>query len=240
MGATLRRVIFDIGGGMLPGRHFKAVQLGGPSGGCLPERLLDTPIDFESLIASGSMMGSGGMVVVDDTTCMVDFARYFLKFTSEESCGKCVPCRVGSARMLEILDRICAGQGEPTDLDRLQTMADDVIEGSLCALGGTAPNPVLTTLRYFRDEYEAHVLEHRCPAKVCRPLIRYTVDADACTGCHVCFGACPVNAISGERKQAHVINQKLCTKCDTCRQVCTFDAIDVDTGVLAVAEGRAS
>jgi ferredoxin len=171
---------------------------------------------------------------------MVDFARYFLKFTSEESCGKCVPCRVGSARMLEILDRICAGQGEPTDLDRLQTMADDVIEGSLCALGGTAPNPVLTTLRYFRDEYEAHVLEHRCPAKVCRPLIRYTVDADACTGCHVCFGACPVNAISGERKQAHVINQKLCTKCDTCRQVCTFDAIDVDTGVLAVAEGRAS
>ena len=239
MGATLRHVIFDIGGGMLPGRHFKAVQLGGPSGGCLPEHLLDTPIDFESLLASGSMMGSGGMVVVDDTTCMVDFARYFLKFTSEESCGKCVPCRVGSARMLEILERICAGQGEPADLERLEQLAEDIIEGSLCALGGTAPNPVLTTLRYFRDEYEAHVMEKRCPAKVCRSLIRYTINKDNCTGCHACLTACPTGAITGERRMPHKISQKRCTQCDTCRQVCKFDAVEITTGV-PVSAGRSS
>jgi NADH-quinone oxidoreductase subunit F len=238
MGATVREVIFGIGGGMLPGREFKAVQLGGPSGGCLPAALLDEPIDFESLTAAGAMMGSGGMVVVDDTTCMVDFAKFFLKFTAEESCGKCVPCRVGTTRMLEILERISAGEGTKADVERLERLADDVIEGSLCQLGGSAPNPVLTTLRYFRDEVMEHVVNRRCPAKVCRPLIRYTIDKEACTGCHVCFGACPVQAISGERKEAHVIDQKLCIQCDTCRQVCKFDAIPVETGVLAVAEGR--
>ncbi|MGE5229127.1 MAG: NADH-ubiquinone oxidoreductase-F iron-sulfur binding region domain-containing protein [Deltaproteobacteria bacterium] len=238
MGATLRHVIFDIGGGMLPGREFKAVQLGGPSGGCLPASLLDDPIDFESLVAAGSMMGSGGMVVVDDSTCMVDFVKFFLKFTAEESCGKCVPCRVGSQRLLEIIERICDGLGTLDDLERLETLSADIIEGSLCQLGGSAPNPVLSTLRYFREEIEAHIVEHRCPARVCRPLIKYTIDPDACTGCHVCFGACPTQAISGERKEAHVIDQKLCIKCDTCRQVCKFDAIPVVDARPALVEGR--
>ena len=238
MGATLRQVIFAIGGGMLPGREFKAVQLGGPSGGCLPASLLDEPIDFESLVAAGSMMGSGGMVVVDDTTCMVDFAKFFLKFTAEESCGKCVPCRVGTQRMLEILERISAGEATIDDVERLELLADDIIEGSLCQLGGSAPNPVLSTLRYFREEVMAHVVQRCCPAKVCRPLIRYTIDADACTGCHVCLGACPTSAISGERKQVHSIDQKLCIQCDTCRQVCKFEAIPIETGIFAMAEGR--
>jgi NADH:ubiquinone oxidoreductase subunit F (NADH-binding)/(2Fe-2S) ferredoxin/Pyruvate/2-oxoacid:ferredoxin oxidoreductase delta subunit len=237
MGATLRHVIFDIGGGMLPGRHFKAVQLGGPSGGCLPEGLLDEPIDFESLVAAGSMMGSGGMVVVDDSTCMVDFARFFLKFTAEESCGKCVPCRVGSQRLLEILERITAGEGELEDIGRLEQLSEDIIEGSLCALGGSAPYPVLSTIRYFRDEIEAHIVDRRCPAKVCRPLIRYTVN-DNCTGCYACNTACPTHAVKGERKQLQKIDQKLCIKCDTCRDVCNFDAITVDTGVLATVGGR--
>jgi NADH:ubiquinone oxidoreductase subunit F (NADH-binding)/(2Fe-2S) ferredoxin/NAD-dependent dihydropyrimidine dehydrogenase PreA subunit len=237
MGATLRHVIFDIGGGMLPGRHFKAVQLGGPSGGCLPEGLLDEPIDFESLVAAGSMMGSGGMVVVDDSTCMVDFARFFLKFTAEESCGKCVPCRVGSQRLLEILERITAGEGELEDIGRLEQLSEDIIEGSLCALGGSAPYPVLSTIRYFRDEIEAHIVDKRCPAKVCRPLIRYTVN-DNCTGCYACNTACPTHAVKGERKQLQKIDQKLCIKCDTCRDVCNFDAITVDTGVLATVGGR--
>jgi NADH:ubiquinone oxidoreductase subunit F (NADH-binding)/(2Fe-2S) ferredoxin/NAD-dependent dihydropyrimidine dehydrogenase PreA subunit len=238
MGATLREVIFDIGGGMRDGHEFKAVQLGGPSGGCLPAELLDTPIDFENLTKYGSMMGSGGMVVVDETTCMVDFAKFFLQFTAEESCGKCVPCRVGTQRMLEILDRITAGLGTLDDVELLEQLSDDIVEGSLCQLGGSAPNPVLTTLRYFRDEVLAHVVEKCCPAKVCRPLIRYTIDADACTGCHVCFDACPTDAISGERKQLHVIDQKLCIKCDTCRQVCKFDAVPVETGIFELAQGR--
>ncbi len=238
MGTTLRQVIFDIGGGMLSGRHFKAVQLGGPSGGCLPASLLDEPIDFESLLAAGSMMGSGGMVVVDDTTCMVDFAKFFLKFTAEESCGKCVPCRVGATRMLEILERICAGQATMDDIDLLEALAEDVVEGSLCALGGSAPNPVLSTLRYFRDEVMAHVEEHRCPAGVCRALIRYRIDEEACTGCRACISACPSSAVTGERKQVHVIDQKLCIKCDACRQACRFDAVRVDTGVLTPAGRR--
>ncbi|MBN1320274.1 MAG: NADH-quinone oxidoreductase subunit NuoF [Thermoleophilia bacterium] len=238
MGATLREVIFDIGGGMLPGREFKAVQLGGPSGGCLPASLLDEPIDFESLVAAGSMMGSGGMVVVDDTTCMVDFAKFFLKFTAEESCGKCVPCRVGTTRMLEILERVSAGLATVDEVESLERLADDVVEGSLCALGGSAPNPVLSTLRYFKDEVMAHVVEKRCPAKVCRPLIRYTIDRQACTGCRACFTACPSGAVTGERKSPHRIDQKLCIKCDACRQACKFDAVRVETGVLSLAEGR--
>ena len=238
MGATLREVIFDIGGGLREGHEFKAVQLGGPSGGCLPAELLDTPIDFENLAKYGSMMGSGGMVVVDETTCMVDFAKFFFKFTAEESCGKCVPCRVGTQRMLEILERITAGMGTIDDVELLEQLSDDIVEGSLCQLGGSAPNPVLTTLRYFRDEVMAHVVERCCQAKVCRALIRYTIDEVACTGCHVCVDACPTNAISGERKQLHVIDQKLCTKCDTCRQVCKFDAVPVETGILELAEGR--
>jgi NADH-quinone oxidoreductase subunit F len=238
MGATLREVIFDIGGGMLPGREFKAVQLGGPSGGCLPASLLDEPIDYESLTAAGSMMGSGGMVVVDDTTCMVDFAKFFLRFTAQESCGKCVPCRVGTTRMLEVLERISAGMGEEDDLEMLEGLADDIVEGSLCALGGSAPNPVLSALRYFRDEIVAHVVEHRCPAKVCRPLINYQIDADACTGCQACVSACPVGAVSGERKKVHSIDQRLCIKCDACRQACRFQAVDVETGMFASSGGR--
>jgi NADH-quinone oxidoreductase subunit F len=238
MGATLRDVIFDVGGGVQQDREFKAVQLGGPSGGCLPAELIDTPIDFENLTRYGSMMGSGGMVVVDETTCMVDFAKFFLQFTAEESCGKCVPCRVGTQRMLEILERITAGMGTIEDVDLLEQLSADIIEGSLCQLGGSAPNPVLTTLRYFRDEVMAHVVERCCPAKVCRPLIRYTIDKDACNGCHACFDACPTDAISGERKKLHVIDQKLCIKCDTCRQVCKFDAVPVETGIFELAQGR--
>jgi NADH:ubiquinone oxidoreductase subunit F (NADH-binding)/(2Fe-2S) ferredoxin/NAD-dependent dihydropyrimidine dehydrogenase PreA subunit len=243
MGSTLRQVIFDVGGGPLPGREFKAVQLGGPSGGCLPASLLDQPIDFESLVAAGSMMGSGGMVVMDDTTCMVDVAKFFLRFTAEESCGKCVPCRVGTTRMHEILERISAGIAAVDELELLEQLAEDVAEGSLCALGGSAPNPVLSTLRYFKDEVLAHVVEHRCPAKVCRPLIRYSVDRETCTGCRACLEACPSGAVSGERKQPHSIDQELCTKCDACRQACRYDAVVVETGAPALAtstpaEGR--
>jgi NADH:ubiquinone oxidoreductase subunit F (NADH-binding)/(2Fe-2S) ferredoxin/Pyruvate/2-oxoacid:ferredoxin oxidoreductase delta subunit len=238
LGTTLRHVIFDIAGGMPDGHELKAVHLGGPSGGSVPAELLDTPIDFESLKPHGAAMGSGGMVVVDETICMVDFARHFMRFASQESCGKCVPCRVGTQRMLEILDRITAGRGTLDDLDRLEQLSDDIIEGSLCQLGGSAPNPVVTTLRYFRDEYIAHVVDKRCPAKVCRSLIRYKVNKQNCNGCHACFGECPTSAISGERKQLHKIDQKLCIQCDSCRQVCVFEAIDVETGILAVAEGR--
>lgn len=243
MGATLREVIFGIGGGMLAGRQFKAVQLGGPSGGCLPASLLDEPIDFESLVAAGSMMGSGGMVVVDDTTCMVDFAKFFLRFTAEESCGKCVPCRVGTTRMLEILELISAGEASLEDVDLLERLAAEVVEGSLCALGGSAPNPVLSTLRYFKDEVLAHVVDRRCPAGVCRPLIRYVIDEAACTGCRACVAACPSGAITGERKQPHKIDPELCIKCDACRQACRYEAVKVETGILepagpAAAGGR--
>jgi len=231
MGSTLRHIIFDVGGGIQGGRELKAVQMGGPSGGCLPASLLDTPIDYESLAKTGAIVGSGGMVVVDDMTCMVDLASFFLQFTQNESCGKCVPCRLGTKRMLEVLDRIRAGEGREGDVELLEELGRYVIDGSLCALGGTAPNPVLTTIKYFRDEYVAHVDEKRCPAGKCKELITYWIDPDACTGCTLCAKKCPVDCISGDKKQPHVIDQAACIKCDTCRTVCKFDAVVVRSGV---------
>ena len=230
MGFTLRHMIFGVGGGIKDGRPFKAVQLGGPSGGCLPADLLDTPIDYESLAATGAIVGSGGMIVADDTTCMVDLAKYFLQFTQYESCGKCTPCRLGTKRLLEILTRITEGKGEDGDIEKLEKLAGTIKKTSLCGLGQTAPNPVLTTLRYFRDEYEAHIYEHRCPALACEELITYEIDAEKCTGCTLCAKRCPVNAVSGERKQAHRIDPELCIKCDSCRAACKFDAVLVTSG----------
>jgi len=231
MGATLRHIIFTIGGGMLPGRTFKAVQLGGPSGGCLPAEMLDIGIDYEALMASGAIVGSGGLVVVDDTNCMVDLARFFLQFTQDESCGKCVPCRLGTKRMLETLERITEGEGREGDIELLEELSQYISDGTLCALGGTAPNPVLTTLRYFRDEYEAHINEKRCPAGRCKALITYYIDPETCTGCTLCAKKCPTGVISGEKKQAHVIDVSGCIKCDTCRQVCKFGAVKVRSGI---------
>jgi NADH-quinone oxidoreductase subunit F len=235
MGSTLREVIFDVGGGIKDGREFKAVQLGGPSGGCVPASLLDTPVDYESLAATGAIVGSGGMVVVDDQTCMVDLARFFLQFTQNESCGKCVPCRLGTKRMLETLDRIVEGEGREGDIELLEELGSYVVEGSLCALGGTAPNPVLTTIKYFRDEYEAHIREKRCPAGKCKALITYYIDPELCTGCMLCAKKCPTACISGEKKQPHVIDTAECIKCDTCRQVCKFDAVRVASGPEEIA-----
>jgi NADH-quinone oxidoreductase subunit F len=232
MGTTLRHVIFDIGGGMARGRHFKAVQLGGPSGGCLPESHLDRPIDFESLVEAGSMMGSGGMVVVDDTTCMVDLARFFLRFTAEESCGKCVPCREGTAHLVEILDRICGGRGTLEDLDRLEHLARLVKTSSLCGLGQTAPNPVLSSLRYFRDEFEEHITLKHCRAVVCRDLLVFRVIPGRCTGCQRCVGACPTGAITGPRAEAHNLDASKCIKCRACYEVCRFEAIAGDAIVI--------
>ena len=226
-GKTLREVIYDIGGGIVGGRRFKAAQTGGPSGGCLAEQHLDLPIDYDSLAGVGAIMGSGGLVVMDEGTCMVDIARFFLAFTQTESCGKCVPCRIGTKRMLEILQRIVAGHGESADLVQLQELAESVRRSSLCGLGQTAPNPVLTTLKYFHHEYEAHILERRCPAAVCKALITYSIDPDRCEGCLICLRACPGAAISGAKREVHVIDASLCTRCDTCRQVCKFDAVIV-------------
>ncbi len=220
IGITLREVIYEIGGGIKDGRSFKAVQTGGPSGGCLPASMLDLPVDYDTLTKAGSIMGSGGMIVMDEATCMVDVARYFLNFTQEESCGKCVPCRIGTRQMVEILNRIVAGRGEEGDLERLTNLAQTVKSASLCGLGQTAPNPVLTTLRYFRDEYEAHIKEKSCPALVCKDLIIYYIDPEKCVGCLLCLKSCPTGAISGERKKPHHINQQLCIKCGACLEKC--------------------
>ncbi len=228
MGITLRDVIFDIGGGIKGGRQFKAVQLGGPSGGCIPAELLDTPIDYDSLVESGAMMGSGGMVVMDDSTCMVDVAKFFMNFIRSESCGKCTYCRVGTRRLHEILKRITEGDGEESDIDKLEKLSREIRDGSLCGLGKTAANPVLTTLRYFGEEYLEHVREGTCRAKVCKPLLTYTIDPDACTGCTLCAKNCPADAITGERKETHVIDQEKCIKCGDCFSVCTFDAVVVE------------
>jgi NADH:ubiquinone oxidoreductase subunit F (NADH-binding)/(2Fe-2S) ferredoxin/Pyruvate/2-oxoacid:ferredoxin oxidoreductase delta subunit len=220
MGATFRQIIFDIGGGIPDGREFKAVQTGGPSGGCLPASFVDSAIDFKTLTAAGSIMGSGGMIVMDDTTCMVDIAHYFLSFTQEESCGKCTPCRIGTRLMLDILARIKSGDGMEDDMDMLKDLATTIQNASLCGLGQTAPNPVLTTLRYFRDEYKEHIIHKRCPALSCKDLIEYHIDPDICIGCLLCKKNCPSEAISGESKKVHVIDTAKCIKCGICFQVC--------------------
>ncbi len=225
MGMTIRDVIFKLGGGIKNNKRFKAVQMGGPSGGCIPEFLSDTIVDYDSVNATGAIMGSGGMVVMDETTCMVDVAKFFLDFTCKESCGKCTFCRMGTKRMLEILERITNGHGREGDLEKLEELAYQIKDNSLCGLGQTAPNPVLTTIRYFRDEYEAHISHKKCPAKVCRPLLTYKVDEEKCTGCLVCQKNCPVKAITGERKQPHHIDQELCTKCGVCFSKCKFQSI---------------
>ena len=220
MGLSLKEVIFNIGGGTKGDQEFKAVQLGGPSGGCIPAQLLDTPVDYDSIKQTGAIMGSGGMVVMDENTCMVDLARFFLDFTQNESCGKCVQCRIGTKRMLEILERICNGEGRRGDIELLEETAVKVREGSLCGLGQSAPNPVLTTIRYFRDEYEAHIRDKKCPAKQCKALITYRIDAEKCRGCGTCARKCPAKCIGGEKKKPHVIDQDLCLKCGTCFEVC--------------------
>jgi NADH:ubiquinone oxidoreductase subunit F (NADH-binding)/Pyruvate/2-oxoacid:ferredoxin oxidoreductase delta subunit/(2Fe-2S) ferredoxin len=227
MGTSLRTIIFDIGGGILKKKEFKAVQTGGPSGGCVPKELLDLPVDYERLTQAGSMMGSGGMIVMDQDTCMVDVARYFLEFLQEESCGQCVPCREGVKRLLQILTDICAGKGEDGDIELLEDISDSVVKLSLCALGGTAPNPILTTLAYFRNEYETHIYDKKCPAGVCKELFYYEIGEENCNGCHVCFLKCPQDAISGEKKELHTIDQELCTKCSICYEACKFDAINI-------------
>jgi NADH:ubiquinone oxidoreductase subunit F (NADH-binding)/(2Fe-2S) ferredoxin len=225
MGITLREIVFDVGGGIPDGGEFKAAQIGGPSGGCVPAQYLDLPIDYDSVKEIGAIMGSGGLVVMDDTTCMVDVARFFQEFVQKESCGKCVPCRVGTRHLVDILNRICEGDGKPGDLGQLQELAKDIKAGSLCGLGQTAANPVLTTIEFFRDEYEAHINEKRCPAGVCKALISYRIEADICIGCEKCKKACPVNVISGERKTPHVIDPSGCIRCGMCKDVCPVDAV---------------
>jgi len=228
MGMPLREVIFNVAGGIAENKKFKAVQLGGPSGGCIPESLLDTPVDYESINATGAIMGSGGMVVMDETTCIVDVAKFFLAFVQKESCGKCPFCRIGTKRMLEILERISEGKGVMEDLDTLLDLAYQVKEGSLCGLGQTAPNPVLTTLKYFREEYETHIRDKKCPAKVCTNLIHYVIDPAACIGCTKCARNCPVSCIAGEVKKPHVIDDEKCIRCGQCKKVCPVGAISVE------------
>lgn len=225
MGTTLREIVEEIGGGVSDGGKFKAAQTGGPSGGCIPAQFLDVEIDYDNLIEIGSMMGSGGLIVMDESTCMVDIAEFFLRFTVDESCGKCTACRVGTKRLLEILEKITSGRGERGDIERLEKLSYYIKENSLCALGQTAPNPILSTLKYFRDEYVAHVEEHRCPAGACKALTSYTIVAVDCRGCTLCARNCPVGAISGAVKEAHVIDQSKCIKCGVCMEKCKFDAI---------------
>ncbi len=227
MGMTLREVIFDIGGGIRDSKKFKAVQMGGPSGGCIPESLLDTVIDYKALAQTGAIMGSGGMVVMDESTCMVGMAKFFLDFTTKESCGKCVHCRLGTKRMYEMLTRIVEGNGRPGDIELLEELCYSVKDGALCGLGQTAPNPVLTTLKYFRDEYEAHINNKKCPAGECSALIKYVIDSSKCVGCTKCAKNCPVNAISGKVKQPHAIDADKCIKCGKCRGNCNFSAVEV-------------
>ena len=225
MGTTLREIVFDIGGGVPNGKKFKAAQTGGPSGGCIPASQLDTPIDYESLIALGSMMGSGGLIVMDEDTCMVDLAKFFLEFTVDESCGKCPPCRIGTKRMLEILTRITEGKGVPDDIEKLETLARDIKAAALCGLGQTAPNPVLSTRRYFRDEYMAHVIDKKCPAGVCKSMLKFKIDTDACKRCGICKKNCPTDAISGDRETPFAIDQDKCVKCGVCIEKCPFKSI---------------
>ena len=228
MGITLRDVVYEIGGGIPKGKRFKAAQLGGPSGGCIPAEHLDVPIDYESLSKLGAIMGSGGMVIADEDTCMVDFARYFMAFTQQESCGKCVPCRLGTKAMLATLERICAGKGRPGDVEYLLELGEHIRSSSLCGLGQTAPNPVLSTLRYFRDEYDAHIFDKTCQAKVCKGLITYSIVPENCNGCMVCLRNCASNAISGAKREVHTIDPALCTRCGICLSMCKFDAITVN------------
>ena len=227
MGITIRDIILKIGGGTKSGKSVKAVQMGGPSGGCIPYSLFDTPIDYDSINATGAIMGSGGMVVMDEESCMVDIAKFFLDFTVDESCGKCTFCRIGTKRMWEILDKISKGEGEQDDFNKLIELAPKVKSGSLCGLGQTAPNPILTTIKYFRGEYEAHIRNKKCPARVCKPLLTYIINED-CTGCGACRRKCPTEAITGEKKQLHLINQDLCIQCGACYTACKFEAIDVE------------
>ena len=225
MGITLREIVFDVGGGIPNDREFKAAQIGGPSGGCVPAKYLDLPIDYDSVKEIGAIMGSGGLVVMDDQTCMVDVARFFQEFTQKESCGKCVPCRVGTRHLVDILNRICEGEGTPGDIGRLQDLARDIKAGSLCGLGQTAANPVLTTIEFFREEYEAHINEKRCPAGVCKALVSYRIEAEPCIGCGKCKKACPVDVITGELKEPHVIDAAGCIRCGMCKDVCPADAV---------------
>ena len=225
MGTTLREIVYEIGGGIPNGKSFKAAQTGGPSGGCIPASLIDTPIDYDSLISIGSMMGSGGLIVMDEDTCMVDIAKFFLEFTVDESCGKCAPCRIGTRRMYEILEKITNGTGTLEDIAKLKELCYNIKNSALCGLGQTAPNPILSTLRYFEDEYIAHVVDKKCPAGVCKSLVSYTIDPDKCKGCSLCAKKCPVGAISGEIKKPFVIDPNKCIKCGVCMETCKFGAI---------------
>jgi NADH:ubiquinone oxidoreductase subunit F (NADH-binding)/NAD-dependent dihydropyrimidine dehydrogenase PreA subunit len=228
MGTTLHQVIYDMGGGIAENRDFKAVQIGGPSGGCIPKQFLDLPVDYDSLQSVGSMMGSGGMIVMDTTSCMVDVARYFMSFCHEESCGKCTPCREGTKHLLEILTDITKGNGQPEHIPLMEELCATMAAASLCGLGQSAVNPVRSTIKYFREEYEAHIRDKKCHALVCRPLLKYTIDPETCTGCLVCVRECPVGAISGIKKEVQELDQELCVKCGLCYEACQFDAVKVE------------